>query len=266
MKRGLSKKFFDKYYFYKKSVQDPKGDVEFFLKAFEEVKGKKPKSLCEDFCGTFLICCEWVKMNKNHTAVGVDLDEEPIKYGMKNHFSSLSHSEKKRIKIKQTNVLNRRLSKTDIVAASNFSYFIFKKREGLREYFENCYRRLNSGGVFICDIFGGSQCCEPNEEETEFDGWSYYWDQDTFDPVTGESMFYIHFKPKGQKKREKVFKYDWRMWSIPEVRELLEEVGFKKTHVYWEGTTDDGEGDGDFTRSESGEFCESWIAYIAAEK
>ncbi len=257
---------FDKYYFYQKSVQDPKGDVKFFLNTFKEVKGKSPKSLSEDFCGTFLICCEWVKLNKHHKAIGVDLDPQPIEYGMKNHFSRLSSSEKKRLKIQRTNVLNPSLPKTDMVIASNFSYFIFKKRYELKSYFQNCYRRLNRGGVYICDIFGGSQCFEPNEEETDFEDWSYFWDQDTFDPVTNESMFYIHFKLKGQGKIKKVFKYDWRMWSIPEVREILNEVGFKNTYIYWEGSTDDGEGDGQFSRTESGEYCESWIAYIVCEK
>ena len=122
--------------------------------------------------------------------------------------------------------------------------------------------------MFVCDIFGGSQCYEPNEEETEHinKGFSYYWDQDSWDPVTNEAMFYIHFKRKGEKKREQVFTYDWRMWSIPELREILAEAGFSKSFVYWEGTTADGEGDGDFKQVESGEDCESWVSYVAATK
>lgn len=57
------------------------------------------------------------------------------------------------------------------------------------------------------------------------------------------------------------------MWSIPELRDILEDVGFKRTHVYWEGTDKDGEGDGVFKRIEvSDEDCESWVAYIVAEK
>ena len=42
------------------------------------------------------------------------------------------------------------------------------------------------------DIFGGSECYEANEEETEHDDFSYFWDQDSYDPVTNEAMFYIH--------------------------------------------------------------------------
>ena len=79
-------------------------------------------------------------------------------------------------------------------------------------------------------------------------------------------MFYIHFKPKGKKKVKKVFSYDWRLYSIPEIKDLLKEVGFERSQVYWEGTDKNGEGDGNFTPATEGEDCESWIAYIVAEK
>jgi hypothetical protein len=36
--------------------------------------------------------------------------------------------------------------------------------------------------------------------------------------------------------------------------------------VYWEGEDDDGEGNGEFTESASGEPDPAWIAYIVAEK
>jgi hypothetical protein len=116
------------------------------------------------------------------------------------------------------------------------------------------------------DCFGGQSCMEPNEHETEYDDFSYYWDQDTFDPLTNEAMFYIHYRPKGQKKIKNVFTYDWRLWSLPELRDLLEEIGFKNVHYYWEGTDEDGEGDGNFNKIEKGEICDSWVAYIVGEK
>lgn len=259
---------FDKYYYYRNSVQSPDTDVVFLRDTYVELKGKKPKTLREDFCGTFSICCEWVKLHSNHDAIGVDLDPEPIQYGMENYLPELKAEHQSRVNIMQKNVLEPKLPTADVIAALNFSYSLFKDRDTLRKYFKNCYNTLNDEGVLICDIFGGSQCYEPNEEETEHEdkGFSYYWDQDSWDPVTNEGMFYIHFKRKGEKKREKVFTYDWRMWSIPELREIMQEAGFKTTHVYWEGTTDDGEGDGNFRRVSQGEDCESWIAYLAAEK
>jgi len=259
---------FDKYFYYRNSVQSPDTDVVFLRDAYVELKDKKPKTLREDFCGTFSICCEWVKLHSNHDAIGVDLDPEPIQYGLENYLPDLKEEPQSRVNIMQRDVLDPKLPSADVVAALNFSYSLFKDRATLRKYFSNCFKTLNEDGVFICDIFGGSQCYEPNEEETEHEdkGFSYYWDQDSWDPVTNEAMFYIHFKRKGEKKREKVFTYDWRMWTIPELREILAEAGFSKSHVYWEGTTDDGEGDGNFKRVMQGEDCESWIAYIAAEK
>ena len=61
------------------------------------------------------------------------------------------------------------------------------------------------------------------------------------------------------------FTYDWRLRSIPELKDILEEVGFKCT-VYWEGTDEDGEGDGEFEPAEQGEDCESWVAYLVCQK
>jgi len=56
------------------------------------------------------------------------------------------------------------------------------------------------------------------------------------------------------------------MWSIPELRDVLTEVGFSETVVFWEGNDEDGEGNGIFERTEVGDVCEAWVAYIAARK
>ena len=201
------------------------------------------------FCGTFSICCEWSKLGPKYRAFGIDLDSEPILYGMNHYMPKLAPAQRERVKIQQMDVLNPGLPKTDIIAAMNFSHYIFKDRSMMKSYFHNCHSTLNSGGILIADCFGGSQCYEANEEETKHKDFTYFWDQASFDPVSNHAMFYIHFKPKGQKKVEKVFTYDWRMWSIPELREMMMETGFRKTHVYWEGTTKKGEGDGIFTRT-----------------
>ena len=73
--------------------------------------------------------------------------------------------------------------------------------------------------------------------------------------------------PRVRKKIEKVFTYDWRMWSIPELREMMRETGFRKTRVYWEGTARNGEGNGRCSASvDKGEECEAWIAYVIGER
>lgn len=259
-------KEFDKYDYYLKSVQSPEDDVVFLGETYKKITGKSAQTLTEDFCGTFSICCEWVKLNKKNQAIGIDLSKEPLEYGKKHILPKLSTEQKKRVKIINENVMSKNLPQTDLIAAMNFSYFLFKSRTELEKYFKGCYDRLGKNGVLFADCFGGSERGTDFEEEVAHDNFSYYWHQKDFNPITNEANFAIHFKRKGEKKRKDVFKYDWRLWSLPEVREAMQAVGFKKTWIYWEGTDDDGEGDGEFTPTNIGEDCEGWIAYVIGLK
>lgn len=255
---------FDKYELYSRAVQSPKNDVRFFAKVYEEIRGRAARTLREDFCGTGALSIEWVKMNKVNRAYGVDLDPEPIHYGQTHYLSRLPKEQQSRMHYLEKNVLDRDLPKADLSVGLNFSYFLFKKRQDLRAYFENVHRNLLPKGLAFFDVFGGSQCYDAIEDRTRHSGFTYYWEQMGFDPVTNEAQFHIHFR-LGQKKIERVFSYDWRLWSIPELQELLLEAGFQKIHVYWEGTAKDGTGNGIFRRVHEGEACLSWIAYLVAE-
>lgn len=261
---------FDKYEYYLESVQSPQEDMKFLDRVYREARGKKAKAIVmrEDFCGTFANCKAWVELDGDRIAHGVDLDPEPLAWGMERHFEKLSPEARRRLEIHRKDVMGKDLPKADVICGMNFSYFIFKEREVLKAYFKNCLRTLNEGGVLVLDCFGGSKCYEPIEEETEFDKpkFSYFWDQDTFDPLTAHAQFYIHFKRPGEAKRKNVFSYDWRMWNVPELKDLLLECGFSKVNLYWEGVDDEGGGDGDFQIAEKGDDCESWICYLAALK
>lgn len=260
---------FDKYLYYLSSVQSPDSDVEFMADTYYALKGRAATILREDFCGTFSTCSAWVQLDESKRAIGIDLDPEPLGWGYNHLLPNLTDDQKSRLQIIEGDVLRPHdIGGADIVCALNFSYFGFKDRDVLKHYFMRCRENLNDDGVLILDCFGGSQCYEANEEETidEEEGYSYFWDQDSYNPVTGEAQFYIHFRRNGEKRRERVFSYDWRLWSLPELRDLLKEAGFRSSHIYWEGTDEDGSGNGEFTPTTEGEECESWIAYIVAEK
>ncbi len=257
---------FDKYEYYLKAVQSPDTDAEFLQNVYLEQNNTSAQVLREDFCAAFALCCEWVKLDKSHKAVGIDLDPEPVNYGREHYLAKLSPSQQEAVQIVEANVLAENLPKADIIAALNFSYFGFKKRQELLEYFKSALRSLNENGILVLDCFGGADCLEPNESEIEHEDFSYFWDQDSFHPLTNEAMFYIHFERTGEKKREKVFTYDWRLWSIPELRDLLSDAGFSDAQIYWEGTDEDGDGNGIFTKTTEGEICESYVAYIIAKR
>jgi len=239
--------------------------VRFFRELYRELKGRGPKLLREDFCGTFGVCCEWVKLGPDYRAYGRDLGVEPMRWGAEHFLAELSPEQRSRVKIERKDVAAPGGPKTDLILAMNFSYFIFKEREALKAYFVNARRNLHPGGVLAMDCFGGAGVHRPNKERTEHPGFVYYWEQRDFDPVHGTAHCAMHFKPKGRKTFRDAFTYDWRLWSVAEIRDLLAEAGFRRSHVYWEG--DDGEtGNGRFARDENGGREEIWIAMILAEK
>ena len=255
-----------KYSLYEQSVQNPESDIEFINEKFAEIRGQRPLSLREDFGGTGYLCCEWVKQGPKYSAVVIDLDQEPMNYGKKCHWKKLK-SGKKRVHYRNLNVLDATSVNTDVVVAFNFSYFIFKQRQELLEYCCKVRESLKPGGVFFMDCFGGSECYSPLEEETEYQSFKYFWDMESFNPINNDAVYHIHFKEKGGGKNKRVFSYDWRMWSLSEIRDILHQAGFQNTLVYWEGDSedeDDEDGNGEFESCEHAEQCESWVVYIAA--
>ena len=259
-----------KYSLYLQAVQSPEEDVKFFRKVYLELNHKKePTILREDFCGSFALSCEWVKLRDHYKAIAVDLDKEPLDWGHKHHLQALNPERQKRLQVVQEDVRTfRKREKSDIIVAPNFSSSFFHHRSTMKTYLENVYRGLGKKGVFLIDTFGGSECMLPNEEETQHKdlGFSYFWDQESFDPITNIGRFHIHFRLKNGRFLKKAFSYSFRLWALPELREILTEVGFKETYIYWEGTTRKGEGNGIFVRKEKGEACETWIAYVVGRK
>ena len=89
----------DRFDLYQRSVQHADHEIEFFEQAFRDEYGRNPTSLREDFCGTFAVCCEWVKTGRDRYAIGVDLCEETLQWGRENNLAELTRSQQKRVKI-----------------------------------------------------------------------------------------------------------------------------------------------------------------------
>ena len=51
----------DRYDLYQRSVQDPEWEVGFMADTYKGLRGRLPRRLREDFCGTALFACAWVK-------------------------------------------------------------------------------------------------------------------------------------------------------------------------------------------------------------
>ena len=153
----------------------------------------------------------------------------------------------------------------DVTVGFNFSYFIFKERADLLTYFRRAHESLRPHGLFVVDLYGGADSQRTLTESRDHDAFDYVWDQDLFDPINNRAVNYIHFEFKDGSKLRKAFTYEWRLWTLPEITELLAEAGFSKSTVYWEGSDSKGEGTGVFRpRAHVGQEA-AWVAYVIAE-
>ena len=262
-KGKLTAKNADLHWLYEQSVQNPEVEVEFISVVFKKEFGRTPIFLREDFCGTALLCSEWVKAQRDHTALGVDMDGPTLAWGTANNIVPLG-GRASAVTLIQDDVRNVTSPRADVLAATNFSWWGFKTRVELMEYLRLAYANLQDEGMLMMDCYGGPEAQVPQLEEREQEGFDYVWDQDTFNPITNEVCCKIHFKFPNGSKRKNAFRYDWRLWSLPETCDLLKEAGFRKTVVYWEGTDKDGEPNGVFGPSRTGDLAPAWVAYILA--
>ncbi|MGK5090076.1 class I SAM-dependent methyltransferase [Bdellovibrionota bacterium FG-2] len=257
---------YEKYALYESSVQSPEHHAQWFVQVYKELRGRYPRSLREDFCGTARVSCEWVKRNRQNTAVGVDLDKEPLTYSKRHHIPMLTAEQKTRMKLLEGDVLTTSTNKVDVLIACNFSYSLFQKRETLVRYLRVCAKSIKKNGMAILDLAGGPGMIMPMRErktinDPKLGKFTYIWHQKSFDPVTQRARYGIHFKFPSGRLIENAFTYDWRLWGIPELRDAMMDAGFKKTCVYWE-TSHKGEGTGEYARTDVGDNAYAWVAYV----
>ena len=255
----------DKHILYEKSVQCPETEIDFIDATYRQVTGRRALTLREDFCGTANNSCEWVRRRNDNCAYGIDIDADVLEWGRQHHLSGLDKHQCARIHLIKSDVLRAKAPPVDAVLAMNFSYFIFKDRATMKRYFKQVHRGLKDDGVFFLDAFGGYEAFRVMEESTKYNGFTYVWDQAKYNPITGDGTFHIHFRFKDGSRLDEAFTYNWRVWTLPELTELLDEAGFRAS-VYWEGTDEDGEGNGKYSPAVEGDADAGWVVYLVATK
>ena len=267
MRRPSQAEQADKYLLYEEAVQCVEAEIDMVDATFETIRGYPAQYLREDFCGTAQTSIEWIERRPDNYAIGVDLDPEVLEWSREHHVEALDAQARSRIELLQQDVLELDIEPMQIVLAMNFSYQLFASRDTLREYFINVWHGLADDGVFFLDAFGGYECYRDIEETTACDGFDYIWEQASYNPIDSGMQCYIHFAfPDGSSLR-RAFEYSWRMWTLPEIQELLTEAGFRNVTVYWEGTDEEtGEGNGIYTPSRKGDADPAWVCYLSAEK
>lgn len=288
-----------KFSLYQQSVQSPKGDISYLQKFFlEYVGGRMPLHLQEDFCGTALLSAEWLRSDSRRTAVGLDFDLEALNWCLEKNIDKIGSDGYSRISLFHGNVLhptkanlvkskNHQLlvpkeeedSETaarDIICAFNYSCCCLHSRVELVTYFKHARKNLSTkGGIFVMDLYGGKSSEGELKLQRKFPNFTYVWEQEGFDIIHRRTRISLHFHlQKPQRKIRHAFSYSWRLWSLPEIKDCLEEAGFQSVH-FWirrmpnseEIKTIKGFGSSQDVKYEvvkTFEQLDSWNAYVVA--
>lgn len=269
--RNLTAATADRHLLYQYSVQDVEAEIDFVEQTWSELRNRPAVYLREDFCGTANTACEWILRDNSHYAVGIDLDVDVLEWGSLNNLEALSDAQIERIELLHGDVLHTRPGLADIILAMNFSYYLFLERDDLRGYFESVLEGLADDGMLFLDAYGGYEApmvlTEPREcEDGDGNKFTYIWDQASFNPIDSCMDCNIHFEFPDKSRIDRAFSYHWRLWTLPEIREILYEAGFGQVDVYWEGTDEKkNEGNGIYTPSETGDADPGWVCYIVAQ-
>lgn len=220
----------DKYDLYERAAQWPRMQAA-FLRALLPDDCEAPV-LGEDFSGTGGVARAWVRHVPGAWAVCADHDPEPLQ--------RCRDIDRLTTRCQDVMAVN---DKAHAIAVLNFSICEWLTRPQLLAYLRHARSRLEKDGVFVADLYGGEDAFAIGESDVEIrepepgagalpEGVRYVWEQREADPLTARVVNAMHFQlPSGAWLRD-AFVYDWRLWSVPELREAMHEAGFARTEVY----------------------------------
>ena len=261
----------DRYALYELAVQGVEWDVEFFARTYKKLRGKDARLFREDFCSTAGLAVAWAQLHRDNQSIAVDLDPEPLAWARKRRLPYVGDAAK-RVKLIRDDVRHVQKPLVDVACALNFSWWIFHERKQLLAYLKAARAGIKPGGILFMDIFGGNTSERPIAERTRKRGgkapdgvrsppFTYVWEHEKLNAIDRRLLAHIHFEFKSGRPIRRAFTYDWRMWTIPELRELAAEAGFKELRVYAEGWDEKrGKPNGSVLPRKQIDQQDSWIA------
>ncbi|MGQ0628344.1 MAG: class I SAM-dependent methyltransferase [Phycisphaerales bacterium] len=221
----------DRFDLYERCVQSPADVVALILSAH----GGAPRVLGEDFSGSAAVSREWTASHADRSAVACDLDPAAIMLAAR-------HPRVTAILGDVTTDPQVATSRVDAIFVGNFSVGYLHTRAALIGYLQRTRTRLSPGGVFVMDTYGGVDAFRPGALERRFpieDGREI---RSTFERIRGDQatgMVHnaLHFRVfKGAEvvaEFTSAFIYHWRLWSVPELADALDETGFDPPTLHW---------------------------------
>ena len=253
-----------RFHLYELCVQSP-ADMTRLLRA---VHAGSPTVLGEDFCSTAATSRHWCDTIGGGKAIAVDHDPEVFALCRDHPGITTVHAD-----------VRECAEPVDVLFAGNFSIGYMHRRDDAIAYLRHARSRLNPGGVFLCDTYGGESAFirgrlereVPVPEGSPVPGTHvlYTWEQRDADPLSARVLDVLHFRLFDSDEviadLPDAFTYDWRLWSPPELHDMMREAGFSRVDVY--GQLPDAEDDEGnvYTEPVSGEdLDDSFIVCVAA--
>ena len=232
----------DKFALYQQSVQMPEA-VEFLDQRFRLLTGRPLRLLREDFCGTAFNCCQFVKLNSANHAIGIDLNESVLQWCLKHNYPDLTESQWKRITLIHGSVLTVETPRVDMIFVLNHSYAIFSKRSDLLNYFRMARASLRKHGVLLVDHLGGPNLFQGCKFVKRFDQFTLVSEWTPLNPINHDLVITLSYTFKDGSRLPNAFTYHFRIWTLPELQDLLMEAGFQNVHVLWAFKKENEKGD-----------------------
>lgn len=247
---------------YRLAVQHPFAEANFLVNTYAHYNaGRWPTRLKEDFAGAAAVANAWADLDHDQTALAVELHAPTLRRAAKHP----------RVTLRCADVLDVRSPRVDVIAALNFSAFIYHTRADMLRYLRHCRRCLRPGGIVALDAFGGpgamrlgiqSRTIHPPRSEGVAP-FTYQWEQRSFNAVSARIDCRIHFKLKDGRVLHSAFRYDWRLWTLAELIEGMNEAGFPRAEV-WCNRCDpvSGVSSGVYEPLSVLPAREDWVAYV----
>lgn len=257
---------------YQQAVQHPLAEAFFLCNVYEQYNDcQQPVTLREDFCGSAAISLGWIMADPNRKAIAIDNDPPTIDFAQQQINDQLGHAAKA-ISLICDDVQKVTMPKADIIASMNFSTLIYHDRSSLFAYFKQSLANLNEGGIFVMDLFGGPGAMQASMQSRPMSdehgqSFTYQWEQKSFDCMTHRIDCRIHFTLADGTQRQDAFVYDWRLWSIPEILELLNKAGYSNCQVWCDTfDADHKQSDGQYVPIDELASREDWVVYITGQR
>lgn len=223
----------NRYQLYTLCAQTPARDVRALL-ALSTAEGASrntpPRILGEDFCGAAELSRAWCEHSTKARAIAADRDPEAIAHARPHP----------RLRLLTRDVFAVK-GRIDVLAALNFSVCELHERRELVRYLKHVRARLNPGGCFVCDIYGGRDAFATGTVSQRFKGprgesVTYRWQQRDVDPLAARVVNAMHFSVRTKRGVTQTFSdafvYHWRLWTVAELRDAMLDAGFRSSSVY----------------------------------